>query len=233
MGFAASQARLLLLTARKSDLEFRAQQITNSEMILAMQTEEIAREYSMKLSNQTIRYQTGEGGIAELTASNFNALTGLILQELGEDGEYHNWAPNNKKTYVGLDGLPIDEATYNGLSSDEKGNYTLSEEIGGNYTGAQLLQGFNNKTLRVVDAELKEQDFINANTSSVVGYDTSDDAAADAEYRQKTAALQVKEKRLQMELQQVEAQQKACETELDSVKKIMDKNIDRTFKVFS
>ena len=56
MGLAASQARLLLLTARKSDLEFRAQQITNAEMILAMQTEEIARTYSNKLSNQTLRY---------------------------------------------------------------------------------------------------------------------------------------------------------------------------------
>ena len=69
--------------------------------------------------------------------------------------------------------------------------------------------------------------------NTVVGYDTSDDAEADAVYRQKTAALQVKEKRLQMELQQIEAQQKACESELDSVKKIMDKNIERTFKVFS
>ena len=43
MGLAASQARLLLLTARKSDLEYRAQQITNAEMILAMQTETVAR----------------------------------------------------------------------------------------------------------------------------------------------------------------------------------------------
>lgn len=34
MGLAASQARLLLLTARKSDLEYRAQQITNTEMVL-------------------------------------------------------------------------------------------------------------------------------------------------------------------------------------------------------
>ena len=41
MGLAASQARLLLLTARKSDLEYRAQQITNTEMILAMQTEQM------------------------------------------------------------------------------------------------------------------------------------------------------------------------------------------------
>lgn len=35
MGLAASQARLLMLTARKSDLEFRLQQINQSRMRLA------------------------------------------------------------------------------------------------------------------------------------------------------------------------------------------------------
>ena len=40
MGLAASQARLLLLTSRKSDLEYRAQQITNSIMILAQQNKQ-------------------------------------------------------------------------------------------------------------------------------------------------------------------------------------------------
>ena len=54
MGLAASQARLLLLTSRKSDLEYRAQQITNSIMILAQQTEQVAREYSIKISNQKL-----------------------------------------------------------------------------------------------------------------------------------------------------------------------------------
>ena len=53
MGMSASQARLLLLTARKSDLEYRAQQITNAEMILAMQTETVAREYSIKINDRS------------------------------------------------------------------------------------------------------------------------------------------------------------------------------------
>ena len=72
MGLAASQARLLLLTARKSDLEYRAQQITNSLMILAQQTEEVAREYSVKISNQTIVFQ---GIDRNQTTTNFTAKT--------------------------------------------------------------------------------------------------------------------------------------------------------------
>ena len=74
MGLAASQARLLLLTARKSDLEYRAQQITNSIMILAQQTEEVARQYSVKISNQTVIYQGADKDqtVKKLSASTFN-----------------------------------------------------------------------------------------------------------------------------------------------------------------
>ena len=80
MGFAASQARLLLLTARKSDLEFRAQQITNSEMLLAMQTEEIAREYSNKLSNQTLKFNGTDGAVDIKASTLFDTTQGLSLQ---------------------------------------------------------------------------------------------------------------------------------------------------------
>ena len=71
MGLCASQARLLMLTARKSDLEFRRMQITNAKQILAMQTEEIAMERSEKTSNMEYRnIQTGES----LDAAGINAL---------------------------------------------------------------------------------------------------------------------------------------------------------------
>ena len=114
MGFAASQARLLLLTSRKSDLEFRAQQITNSEMILAMQTEEVARDYSMKLSNQTIRYQNADGDLVPLTAQNFSDLTGYTLEEK-IDGNWQKWEPNEKTTYSN-GGKPITQEEYDNSS---------------------------------------------------------------------------------------------------------------------
>ena len=56
-------------------------------------------------------------------------------------------------------------------------------------------------------------------------YDTSDDAAAQAKYDQKMARIQVKEKQLQIDLEQIKNQQKACDTEIDSIQKIIDKNI--------
>ncbi len=55
MGLSASQGRMLLLTARKSDLEYRAQQISQKRLVLAQQLEEIAVEYEDATSNRQMK----------------------------------------------------------------------------------------------------------------------------------------------------------------------------------
>ena len=254
MGLAASQARLLLLTARKSDLEFRAQQITNSEMMLAMQTEQVAREYSIKISNQAIFYTDGSSADQAtqcLSAADI-ALLGaggmFTLYELGADGMWHEWTSTptttTEKTYKNADGDVITESQYNHLEDAEKGNWTEILDASGNpqtttnttkgcnYNELQLLEGIKNGTLKIMNAKGEEMS-LSGNNGFTQSYYTDDDREAEAEYEQKTASIQVKEKRLQNDLNQVETQQKACDTEIDSVKKVMEKNIERTFKVFS
>lgn len=50
MGMAANQARLMTLTARQSDLELRAQQISARKMRLAMEQQQVATAYSSALN---------------------------------------------------------------------------------------------------------------------------------------------------------------------------------------
>ena len=218
MGLAASQARLLLLTARKNDLEYRAQQITNSIMILAQQTEEVAREYSVKISNQTVIFQ---GIDKDQTTMKFSASTISSLSDV--DGAYD--------LKIRVDTGEVDEngdPIYEWVSWKDSGYSDLS--------GPQILEGYNNGTMKIVYTNQDGQEEtidLNGNNGFVTTYYTDDDKAAEAEYNTKTASIQVKEKRLQNDLNQVQTQQKACDTEIDSVKKIMDKNVERTFKVFS
>lgn len=61
MGMAASQARLLTLTSRLSDLELKAQQISNSKIRLAMQSESVSEAYSEALNKKTLQYKTIDG----------------------------------------------------------------------------------------------------------------------------------------------------------------------------
>jgi len=46
-------------------------------------------------------------------------------------------------------------------------------------------------------------------------------------------AIQSLDKGLELQLRRVDTQQQAVQTELDAVKKVIDKNIELTFKVFA
>lgn len=229
MGMAASQARLLTLTARKSDLEFRAQQITNSEMILAMQTEVAAKEYSNAMSNTKYQVNTYTSDSdkqtvwADMTAEQLFGVMGYGMRsDNGEKITLQNY----------------EELLANGDSMAQKiqqSGMVVKDENGANaWTKSASVTKF---FLTTVGGGLLNAD---GNDTSISGdenitttYDTSDDAAAQAKYDQKMARIQVKEKQLQIDLEQIKNQQKACDTEIDSIQKIIDKNIERTFKVFS
>ena len=229
MGMAASQARLLTLTARKSDLEFRAQQITNSEMILAMQTEVAAKEYSNAMSNTKYQVNTytsdsdKQSVWADMTAEQLFGVMGYGMRS--DNGEkitlqnYEELLANGDSMAQKLKDsnmvVPADNGELQWTKSPSVTKFFLTTVGGGllNADGADTsLSGDENITTT---------------------YDTSDDAAAQAKYDQKMARIQVKEKQLQIDLEQIKNQQKACDTEIDSIQKIIDKNIERTFKVFS
>ena len=226
MGFAASQARILLLTARKSDLEFRAQQITNSEMILAMQTESVAKEYSNAMSNTKVQMKilaTQNGQDSKYEDISFANLYSQGYQPLvkGDNGNWIKPGDDGYEQALLTNGIIINTV------KDQNGRY-VSINTDHKFTESMLLTG----AAGIMDP--------NGNITSVSGdpniqtvYDTSDDASAQAKYDTSMAAIHVKEKQLQIDLEQIKNQQKACDTELDSIQKIIDKNIDRTFKVFS
>ena len=198
MCLAASQARLLLLTARKSDLELRAQQITNTEMILAMQTEKIAQEYSNKISNKVTMMQTS----TDMNDATYNQSVIMTYEELIKAGYTLQYA--------------------NGDAYDNEGNSTA-------WLQDQIQKG----DIIILSATTGEEVGITGSSNFYQTYYTEDDDAATAEYESKMAQIQTKEKKLQIDLNQIENQQKACDTEIDSVKKVIEKNIERTFKTFA
>lgn len=59
MGMAASQARLLSLTARLTDLEYSAQRISNSRVELATNSEEVSQKYADALDAKKLTIRTG------------------------------------------------------------------------------------------------------------------------------------------------------------------------------
>ena len=62
--------------------------------------------------------------------------------------------------------------------------------------------------------------------------DTTDDAAAEAKYEASMKELQRKDKLLELRLEEVQTEQSAVETEIDSIKDIIGKNIEDSFGTF-
>lgn len=76
MGLAASQARLLTITARLADNELRSQTINNAKMRLATQSAQASDEYVSALNcSQMMFNNTTDAGLAQTQALTFNALT--------------------------------------------------------------------------------------------------------------------------------------------------------------
>lgn len=101
MGLAASQARYLALTARKSDLEFQSQTINTRRLQLAYRTAEIAQAYSEGMNNKMISVSSinknGETVWNEATFGNLKE-AGLVIipingntwKDLGQANPYLN-----------------------------------------------------------------------------------------------------------------------------------------------
>lgn len=88
MGMAASQARLLTLTARLSDNELRSQTINNAKMRLATQSSQASEAYINALNNATLKFTNYDETGATLTQpltynslmaySSYNTQYGLV-----------------------------------------------------------------------------------------------------------------------------------------------------------
>ena len=75
MGMAASQARLLCITARIHDVEYQAQSIQNAKVQLATQSDQVYNDYLEALDAQTLTISTmgADGQTSKITAT-FNNL---------------------------------------------------------------------------------------------------------------------------------------------------------------
>lgn len=78
MGLSSSQARLLSLTSRMSDLEYSAQRISNSKMALARDSHAASDKYLKALDKETIKaYNQDTGTFVDATAANLTSYNGI------------------------------------------------------------------------------------------------------------------------------------------------------------
>lgn len=139
MGLAASQARLLLLTAKNDALELQAQNVEQERLLLAQEQETIAQEYSDKTTNTIYTCRVFENGETQQQTMNLETLAKSQA------------APGVPGSIVIADssGNPIVKATASDRTEDGDtavGEYemTYEVEVGGVMTPLEDLKESNN-----------------------------------------------------------------------------------------
>ncbi len=112
MGLAASQARLLSLTARIHDVEYEAQQVQSRKLQLALIEDEVARKYNDALDKQTLTYNVN-GTPVEAT---FNNLFG--------EGSVENGLNKNYVLYTQEGSLIVPDNIYDAYEEFTEGSGT-------------------------------------------------------------------------------------------------------------
>mgnify|MGYP007070243079 CR=1 FL=1 len=93
MGMAASQARLLTITARLHDIEYQAQSIQNAKVQLATQQDQIYQDYLAALDATTLTVKDYTGAVI---AATFNNLTGPNAVQVNGNGKYAFYDSRNR-----------------------------------------------------------------------------------------------------------------------------------------
>lgn len=225
MGMAASQCRMLALTSQMSDLELRAQFISNTKMILSRRLSDVTKRYTEKIANQQLFIRTADTGVggtgtittSNLTSTNFFKEYGI---QVGTESFFKGAAASFERRFNDgkvVSGEGVDNNILQYLLTTGQA-LIIKYESTVNATGEEV-----ETTSRVTPSEL---------SAITETYYTGDDGVAEAEYNQKTREIEAKEEQLDLELDTVNNQHEAAKTEYDSVKTIIKDNIGRTFKYF-
>jgi len=329
MGMSASQARMLSLTARMSDLEFSGQSISNSKIRLSQQSQDATKAYQDALNELKL---TVNNGTANIDATAYNLTTygvisstdkqrfltdssGKILvtekvanasmssQNVTSTSYYLKNVINgtgyqNAEDYLRADlGYSTkDEAIAAGRTYDAeqvtyyKSLYSGAEEFMNalgytadpsqtaddadpkydsgavKYYTTVLEQILENGSYNPGDANMKNSEWLynqlnsgeifltelgqddvdndgdrdweniswsSGDSSITTVKDTTGAAKAEAQYETVMAQIQAQDNRFDLELKSIDTEHAAIQAEIDSVKKVIEKNVDNTFKTFN
>ena len=225
MGMSASQARLLSITARINDVEFKSQSISNTKIRLADESEKVANDYTKALNKTKLVYngydqQSGSQIKVSLNSDNISSVTVL-------NPDYDENDPKSEKyiqrfELVSVNGAKVPEKYTESQLYEmiESGEYMLRERK--TYTDENGVEqfGFRNTS-------------VSGSSQLAIEADSTELAKAEAEYNAATAKINKKEKLLDNDLKALDTEHNALKTEFESAKSLIGENVEKTFNLFS
>ena len=265
MGLSASQARFLQLTARRSNVEYEAQQINFQRLQLATKLEQASTEYQDKTSNRKMVFRYNAGNEIQQIDVTYQNYKNYINQQLegvssAQKKYYLVSSSGNKIIVANAEERAAMIASTTGTRTVKKDDGTSEiQQVNNVLDENDFLIADNLDDVDAFQLALQNGDYYFATMDEIEvdesgrpkvkfttegwetmggnaiseDYDKTDDAEAEAAYRAKTDKIQHQDKQLELRLSQLDSERNAIQTEIDSITKVIDDNIEGTFKTFS
>ena len=234
MGMSASQARLLSITARMNDVEFKSQSISNTKLRLADESEQVSRDYTDALNKQKLTYTDWSSGQATKISLNSttmsNVASSIKLYTIGGKEVVYDETDvqdPDKQVYMTFSEAEL----YEMIESGQFIMYSSSGKI--DATAYAALSDTNKGAYINVNGEYWKTTSVSGNGNLAMESDSTMLAKAEAEYNAATSRINRKEKLLDNELKALDTEHSALKTEQDAIKSLISDNVDKTFNIFS
>ncbi|MBQ2983597.1 MAG: hypothetical protein IJD57_02245 [Candidatus Gastranaerophilales bacterium] len=245
MGLSASQARFLQLTARRSNVEYQAQQINQERLMLSEKLSQASNKYNDLTNNRTLTFNYNDGtGVQEVGLSYTNYKNYMNQQMEGivsTQQQYFLVSSTGNKIVVAneedMQAMINSESTSDSpLTADD---FMIAPDLDDvdNFQRA-IREGVYFFATKGKDDEgnmkFNTQDWGTLGGGAINDkLDKADDKAAEAEFNAFQTKIQNSDKKLELKLTQLETERDAIQTEIESISKVVDDNIESSFKVFS
>lgn len=243
MGLSASQARFLQLTARRSDIEYEAQQINFQRLQLSEKLNEASSKYQDAMNNRKMVFTFNNGTETQKVDLSYQNYKNYMNQQMDgittSQDKYYLVSSSGNKIIVTSEEEKLDMISRNeGKFTDN--DFLIVDDLNDPNAFQKAIQDGT-----YYFAQYKENSETGEQELRTVGWDVlgggaiveeldkSDDAQAEAEYQNIQNKVQSIDKKLELKLDQLETNREAIQTEIESVKKVMEDNIESSFKIFS
>ncbi len=226
MGLSSSQARLLNLTSRMHQIEYKAAKLEAEKLQMANESNRVYEEYLEALDKTKIQRKvlTTDGSITYKDMANYDEFTkagyALVHNGVIYDGATNTWA--QLKTALGIQVENNFETTItNIINSGEVTIVTKNPKTNAFPTG------------------INDENFVTYETSVATNtglQEVSDESLlkkAEAKYEADMKKIDMKDRKYDSDLAALEAERNAISQEMDTLKTVAKDNVDRTFKLFT
>ena len=217
MGLSSSQARLLTLTSRMHQIEYKAARLEAMKLQMANESKQVYDEYLDALEATKVQVKTlnsdGSASYKDITSYDDFVNAGFQIQFV-----------DNETACADTDEFTAACATH-GITAIPTTNF---KEF--------ITNLINSGTVVIIDTKVKEE-FKETSVATNTGLQEVADETllrkAEAKYEADMRKIDAKDRKYDQDLAAIENERNAIKSEMETLKTVAKDNVERTFKLFS